>query len=290
MELKQLEHFCVAAEMNHISKAAEQLYITQPALTKSIARLEQELGVQLFDRDKKRIYLNENGREILKCAERVLDEVQALEACGARLRERQKPLHVMAECEVILRHLVPSLAAVNPELHVTWEVLPCAEILQNICAGEAAFGLTRTKLPQPGVSFLPLYEEHASVIVPQGHRLYGYDQIPLRELDGETIVFARSNDHSGEDWKKRLAKHGARVKLTIVDDWLMYTNAVQMSRNLIASSDIAVKYLPAGSHSKNVILERAEEGFTHNCYYFVIAENRKDAGELYLQCKTALQK
>lgn len=65
MELQQLRYFVRVAQVESISKAAKSLHISQPALSKSIMRLEQELGCDLFDRTGKRIHLNEKGREFL---------------------------------------------------------------------------------------------------------------------------------------------------------------------------------------------------------------------------------
>ena len=66
MELYQLEQFKAAAELSHITKAAELLSISQPALSKNIRILEQELGYPLFDHVGKHVQLNENGRVLLK--------------------------------------------------------------------------------------------------------------------------------------------------------------------------------------------------------------------------------
>ena len=71
MELLQLKYFKTVAEIGKISAAAESLYISAPALSTSIARLEKELGVQLFDRSNNRIELNRQGHILLRYAKQV---------------------------------------------------------------------------------------------------------------------------------------------------------------------------------------------------------------------------
>lgn len=66
MDLLQLRYFLMVARMEHITKAANALHMTQPSLSKAISRLEKEVGAPLFDRHGRQIRLNENGRIFLK--------------------------------------------------------------------------------------------------------------------------------------------------------------------------------------------------------------------------------
>lgn len=75
MELLQIQYFCTVARLNHMTRAAEELHLSQPTLTASIQRLEKELGVRLFDRSGRNIYLNEYGREFYRHAQAALSEL-----------------------------------------------------------------------------------------------------------------------------------------------------------------------------------------------------------------------
>ncbi len=79
MELSQLRAFLAAAQYENMTRAAESLHVTQPALSRTIARLEQELGVQLFDRAGRSVQLNEFGRAAREHAEAALAELGAME-------------------------------------------------------------------------------------------------------------------------------------------------------------------------------------------------------------------
>ena len=78
MELLQLRYFVAAAREENVTRAAQKLHIAQPALSQSIARLEEEMGVRLFDRVGKRIRLNAAGRELLRTVEPMLASLAAM--------------------------------------------------------------------------------------------------------------------------------------------------------------------------------------------------------------------
>ena len=80
MEIHQLKYFICVAKLESISKAATMLHLSQPALSKSLAKLEDELGVQLFDRLGKRLHLNDRGKLFLKGAEKALQELDGAAA------------------------------------------------------------------------------------------------------------------------------------------------------------------------------------------------------------------
>ena len=78
MEIEQLQYFKTVATMQHMTRAAEVLSISQPALSKSIANIEQVLGVPLFDREGRSIYLNRFGQLFLQSVNIILDEYERI--------------------------------------------------------------------------------------------------------------------------------------------------------------------------------------------------------------------
>ena len=79
VELKQLKQLISFKKYRTLSKAAENLYISQPALSRSIQKLEKTLGVELFDRKKNKMELNENGKTVIQYAEKILNLVDEME-------------------------------------------------------------------------------------------------------------------------------------------------------------------------------------------------------------------
>ena len=79
IELEQLKQLIAFAKYGTLSKVAEELYISQPALSRSIQKLEKTLGVELFDRKKNKMELNENGKTVIQYAEKILNLVDEME-------------------------------------------------------------------------------------------------------------------------------------------------------------------------------------------------------------------
>ena len=79
VELEQLKQLISFKKYGTLSKAAEELYISQPALSRSIQKLEKTLGVELFDRKKNKMELNQNGKTVIQYAEKILNLVDQME-------------------------------------------------------------------------------------------------------------------------------------------------------------------------------------------------------------------
>ncbi len=128
MELLQLKYFQKVARMEHLSKAAEELHIAQPALSKTIARLEKDLGVPLFDRQKRQIKLNSFGYTFLKQVDIALSALEE----GKRQIEDQAGLEsrraVLSstdhKCDAIL---VSSFLSIFPETNLRIKQSPSDE-------------------------------------------------------------------------------------------------------------------------------------------------------------------
>lgn len=90
MELRDLRFFCLTAELGSVTRAAEQLGVSQPFVTKVIHHLEEELGTQLFDIERRRIVLNENGSYFYREAREIVDRADRLTGNMAAKREQSK--------------------------------------------------------------------------------------------------------------------------------------------------------------------------------------------------------
>lgn len=88
METKQLRYFIICAQRESFSEAARELHTTQPNVSKVIRMLEDELGIELFVRDKQRILLNENGKEIYWYACEAMKSIQQVKEYAKYLREK----------------------------------------------------------------------------------------------------------------------------------------------------------------------------------------------------------
>lgn len=121
-ELRQLEQLIAVAEYGTLSAAAEQLHISQPALTRSMQKLEEELGVPIFDHGKNRIRLNEYGELAVKLARQVVDAADYLTVRIQDLARSRLTIVVGSESAEPMWEVVAALSRLDPDRRVTTEI------------------------------------------------------------------------------------------------------------------------------------------------------------------------
>ncbi|MEF2965753.1 LysR family transcriptional regulator [Paenibacillus sp. M1] len=192
MELLQLHYFRTVARLEHMTKAAEELQIAQPALSKTISRLEADLGVRLFDRHNRQIRLNTFGKAFLKkvdAALTALDEGRREVADLAGLARGSiaiatNSLHRLAE-------VVGAFRAMYPEVDIRILQVPPAqgeEMNRLLEAGDVDLCFGASAMNRPGICEQVAWEAEVFLAVPSGHRLERESGIALTEAAGETFI------------------------------------------------------------------------------------------------------
>lgn len=138
MELQQLTYFKAAAEFENLSRAAEELYISQPALSKVIRRLEADLGTELFDRQGKTVRLNDTGRIALAYTNEILQSVENMRDSLYEQRLCSNHLLVISNLPNLIRYVIPCCLQENEGLKISgryMQSIHSAEMLlkSNIC-------------------------------------------------------------------------------------------------------------------------------------------------------------
>ena len=193
MNISQMRYFTTVAQLENVSKAADLLYLSQSSLSKNIAKLEEELGMPLFDRNGKKITLNPLGERFLECCNKVLRELDmALEdmaqmSCGTDHRIRICMAGVnqrMVECMAAFRSTHPE---VEFDLNTALEAQETLDINDFDMLLYPAGGRYEKFT---GYSF---YRERYFLAVASRHPLAKSVSILPRALDGQDFVFLRSS-------------------------------------------------------------------------------------------------
>lgn len=188
-ELNQLRQLLAVAEHGTLSAAAEALHISQPALTRSMQRLEEEFGVPLFDRTKNKITLNEAGALAVEQAKRVVD---AAELMTERMAAYARSLHTItvgscAPAPVWM--MTPELSALHPDMTITSEMKETDRLAEGLRAGGYQLAILDKPLHEDGFLCRALVTERLFVSLPPAHPLAKKrDGIHLSELDGQTML------------------------------------------------------------------------------------------------------
>ena len=173
MQLRELKSFCVTAEMRSMSKAADRLQIGQPTVSTHIQRLEEELGMVLFDRFKRPIQPTLAGAALARLAAPLVEGIEGLKA-GTVEAEGHGPVSVAATPDIIphtLLKLVTSYRQERPEVHLRIRSGHRSEVLQMVKEGEVDLGVVPGAETGPDCEFQPLFIYERVLITPRAHPL-----------------------------------------------------------------------------------------------------------------------
>lgn len=188
IELYQLKQLVTIAEVGTISKAAEVLLISQPALTRSIQRLEEELDILLFDRKKNKITLNENGQLAVQYAKKVLSETDQM---VKRLQDfdRSKKVIIIGSCAPAPTWALTTIFHKLFDMQVVSELNAHKNVLLE---GLANHHYSIVVLNEPFIDeryeCVELFEEKLNLSVPPEHPLALSKHIAFQDLDGESVL------------------------------------------------------------------------------------------------------
>ena len=188
VELEQLRQLETVSRVGTISAAAKVLRISQPALSRSIARLERELGVELFDRVGRNVTLNQAGAQVLEHASVILREERLMREALSELSRSKRMLRVGTTSPAPLWRLSAQCIERFPERILASELCEPPEAEAGVYEGRFELAII-PKLPSyPSMRACHLMTESLMVSLPFGHPLEKRESISMRELDGETFL------------------------------------------------------------------------------------------------------
>ncbi|MHC6224673.1 LysR family transcriptional regulator [Pseudomonas sp. X10] len=192
MELRHLRCFVVLAEELHFTRAAERLHIEQPPLSRAIKELEDELGVLLFDRDRRGTRLTAAGTAFLQDTRRLFTVLeQARENAKAIAAGSRGSLRIAVSDGAIdpwLPDFLASCRAEEPDIEIRLCEVPLAEQLRGLRAGDFTIGFAHTAEVGDDIVAEPIWQDPLVIAVPVRHELLVHKAVPLHELGGHPLV------------------------------------------------------------------------------------------------------
>ncbi len=195
MELLQIRYFYKVAQLQHMTNAARELHISQPALSKTIRQLEEELGVTLFDRVGKSVRLNEAGSLFLNYAETLLS---VLNEARTRMADYIENNAVTVSLSLRIAPAgIPDVLAQFRKLHpnVKFEVEQHQFLLNNFSVGRNDLMLYSSTEPVDAVNDKTIFCDRILLIVPQTHPISAYDSVPLSVIAEEKLIGSTPQDN-----------------------------------------------------------------------------------------------
>ena len=193
MELTQLRYFAAVARTGNISRAAQELYVTQPNLSKSIARLEEELGVPLFDHRKGKIVLNDYGRCFLASVNLSLGELEnGVRSIQRMYASNQNILTLGCSIDDLLPDVLRDFMPQHPEIGIRQFSGSPTELAERLGLHELDLMLTARPVSGEGYVFETLGRCDFVILCGQGHWLTRRARVSVQELAEEKLICDRS--------------------------------------------------------------------------------------------------
>lgn len=192
MTLNELRYAVALARERHFGRAAAASFVSQPTLSVAIKKLEDELGVALFERGKHEVSLTPAGEQVIEQAQQVLEGVENLrQAARQQADQLQGPLRLGAIYTVgpyLLPDLIPILHESAPQMPLVIEENYTAELRRQLKRGELDAIVISLPFTDPGVVVMPLYEEPFVAVLPAAHPLSTRKSIELGRLAEEELL------------------------------------------------------------------------------------------------------
>ena len=192
MNLRDLHYLVALAEHRHFGRAAAASFVSQPTLSTQIRKLEDELGVALFERAPRRVMLTPAGRDITERARRILSEVDQLKESARRTRDPEAGTVRLGIFPTLgpylLPHVVPKIRARFPRLELLLVEEKTAIILRQLHDGRLDAGVLALPLHDEQLHIEFLFEEQFLLAVPQAHPLALRGALSLHDLAHESLL------------------------------------------------------------------------------------------------------
>ncbi len=241
MTLNELRYIVAVAQERSFGRAAAKCFVSQPALSVAIQKLEEELGAQLFERGKSEVSVTPVGERVVEQAQLVLEEaarIRELARAGRNQLVGAFKLGVIyTVAPYLLPDLIPTLRVRAPEMPLELEENLTEVLETELKSGRLDAAIIALPFAPPGVATVFLYEEPFQVVVPSGHKWAKRKSVHPDELVGEHAILL----NVGHCFRDQVLD--ACPELNRQDVPTARTNSLETVRNMVASG-LGVSVLP----------------------------------------------
>jgi len=245
MTLTELKYVVALAQERHFGRAAQKCFVTQPTLSLALAKLEDELGVRLFERNKNEVIVTARGQAIVEQAKRVLDEVGRIQSLAKGGRDQLSGALRLGVIPTIGPYLLPDLIPIlrkrAPGMPLVIEENFTGNLAPMLREGELDVVIIALPFSIPGVRTEVVYEEPFNVVVPEGHRWEERKSVKPGELSGENLLVLNAG-HCFRDQVLEACPGQANTALPEGRSG----SSIETIRNMVASG-LGVSVLPASA-------------------------------------------
>ncbi len=267
MTLSELRYIVAVARERHFGRAAKSCFVSQPTLSVAVKKLEEELGVTLFERGRAEVVTTQKGQEIVEQARQVLESAAQVKKLAAKgdnpLSEPFRIGVIYTIGPYLLPDLIPELRKLAPQMPILVEEGYTADLRGRLKQGNLDAIIVALPFDEPGIVTTPLYDEPSVVLLPISHPWAQLDSIKAEMLTSETVLLlGKGNcfrEHVLEVCPNIVRPNGSNNLQNMLEG-----SSLETIRHMVASG-VGVTVLPctsanADQYSKRMVVIKRFDG------------------------------
>jgi DNA-binding transcriptional LysR family regulator len=219
MNLNQLKIFYLAAKQGSLSAAAEALYITQPAVTKGIQRLQEHYEIKLFNRFGKKMALTDAGEALYGIAESIFELENQAEESLRDFQQRKRGFIQILSSESFGSYYLPFIinrfSKENPRIRISVNLLPTEQIVEKTAMLANDLGFISYPVPHKKLFMREVLEDSYQIIVPAGHPLASKPVIDPGDLAGQSLIVHEKGSAPRKSTEEFLRRHNINIPIPL---------------------------------------------------------------------------
>ncbi|HEY0722051.1 MAG TPA: LysR family transcriptional regulator [Gammaproteobacteria bacterium] len=225
MDINTLQAFLAVAETTSFSQAAERLFLTQPAISKRIAALEESLGAKLFDRIGRQVALTEAGRALLPRAQRILAELEDSQRAIANLGGQVSGRLTFGTSHHIGLHRLPPILRLYteryPEVKLDIRFMDSEEACKAVEHGDLELGIvTLPQHPSPALTVHKVWDDPLTIVAAAGHPLTKKRSLTPADLADYPAILPAPGTYTREVLELALQPYGLELRAALSTNYL----------------------------------------------------------------------
>lgn len=213
--LRQLQCFAAVARNRSFTRAADELHLTQPAVSMQIRQLEQQAGVSVTEQLGKQIHLTEAGKEVYRYARMILQHVDEMDDVLDRIKGLsggKLKIAAISSANYFAPKLLGTFHQRFPDISVSMDVTNQTAVLRQVLENEVDMAIMGQPPKDANLDSLAFMENPLVIVAPPNHRLAGRKRIPLKELEKEVFLTREPGSGTRGAMQRFFREH--KLKLT----------------------------------------------------------------------------
>jgi DNA-binding transcriptional LysR family regulator len=274
MELTQLAQFKAIAECESLSRAAEKIYISQPSLSASLHKLEEELDVRLFERRKGRVMLNDAGKLALQRVNAIFEQVEKMKAEMGQYKRKENTISI-AFCDPgPLRYCIPKFSVEFPDIEIHYNRFEEngneIELLLN-CVNDIV--CTSKAIEHDDVTCVHFVKDCLFLSVPASHPLAKEQTVSLSKIKSLSIMQPNPGGSFLFKQKPFWKNLHPNIKMTLYDDPTIFNQMLRNTNGITISTTLVRHYRDDGPD--RVLIPLVNHEMSIDYYFCYLSKNKK---------------